>query len=162
MNDSQDQEKLLNDVLGEETAPGFREALLHQTLRLARRRRRFRQVRKAGLGLVALAILAFGVLRNLPPGSKSVEPRKPYLLVRTQPLSESAIVRSRALAPGRLVASSPTRNVVSTTAEAANELRELTDDELLLLAGPAVLVRQGPHSAELVFVNSAGPERPER
>jgi hypothetical protein len=154
MSDSPDQVNLLNDVLGEETAPGFREALLDQTLRLAGRRRRLRKIRKAGFGLAVIAVLASTVWRIYPPASRPVAPRKPYVLVGTQPLPEAAIIQTRALAPSRLVASVPTRNLVSTAARAASGLRELTDDELLSLVAPgeAVLVRQGPHSAELVFI----------
>ena len=42
------------------------------------------------------------------------------------------------------------------TAQAGSPIREINDDELLaLVPKPAALVRFGPHSAELVFVNAA-------
>jgi hypothetical protein len=163
MSDFRDEEKLLNEVLGEESPAGFREALLNQLLRGARRRRRFRQVRKAGVGLALVALVAVVVWRQVPPASRPEEPRKGCELVQTEALPEDAIVRTRALAPNGLVASVPTRDTVITRAGTTDGVEELTDDELLALAGPgaAVLVRQGPHSAELVFVNRAPPEVPQ-
>src|SRR5438552_12672726 len=66
MKNSPDNERLLADVLAEESDPGFREALLGQTLHLVRRQRRFRKVRRAGSALAVLAGLVLFVWRFLP------------------------------------------------------------------------------------------------
>src|ERR1039457_506831 len=67
MNHETDNEQLLADVLAEAAPTDFREALLGETLRLARRRRRWRQTRRAAALLVALGLLAVLVRQNLPP-----------------------------------------------------------------------------------------------
>jgi hypothetical protein len=61
------------------------------------------------------------------------------------------MVTTRPLAADRLVASVPTTNVVHTGAG----IREVDDDELLglIASRPAVLIRLGPGSERLVFVN---------
>ncbi len=154
MNDPRHNERFLADVLGEGISADFREALLHETLRLARRGRRFRQARRAASALAVLAGLALLVWRHVPagPGIASL-PARPYALVRTQPLPPSAWVATRPLSPASLVVSARLGNMV-VTAKAAVPVREIDDDELLALAPkPAALVRHGPHSAELVFVN---------
>ena len=87
MNDSADNERLLEDVLSEAVPADFREALLGETLRLARRRRRFRQTRRAVSAVAVLAALAALVWQSLPP--RGVVPQKAgksYVVVRTQPL----------------------------------------------------------------------------
>ena len=156
MNDLGHNERLLADVLGEGGAADFREGLLHETLRLARRRRRVRQVRRTASALAVLVGLGFLVWRHSPSGlSPAPVPAKPYALVRTQPLSPTAWVATRPLSRANLVVSASTGNIV-VTAQAAVPVREINDDDLLaLLPRPAALVRYGPHSAELVFVNAA-------
>jgi hypothetical protein len=159
MSDFEQTERLLSDVLGEDTEAGFREGLLKETLRLARRRRGFRQLGKSASLLVVLAGLGLLVWHQFPsvriPASL---PAKPYVMVRTQPLSPAALVKTRPLPPASLVTSVRTGNIV-VTAAAASPVREVNDDELLSLAPqPAALVRFGPHNAELVFVDSANRE----
>jgi len=156
MKNSPANESLLSDVLAEESDPGFREALLGQTLHLVRRQRRFRKVRRAGSALAVLAGLVLFVWRFLPsPPTLPPSPAKAYTLVRTQPLPASAIVETRPLAFRNLVTSA--RSVEILVTGAAHDFRELDDDQLLDLAAPspAMLVRRGPHFAELVFANPA-------
>jgi hypothetical protein len=159
MNHEPDSERLLNDVLAESAPPDFRKALLDQTLCLARRRRRWRQTRRAAALFVALGLFAVLVRQNLPP--RQVMPMPPtkaevksYQLVRTQPLTFVAIVATRSLPAGSFVASVATVEVVQTI---PGNFRVLNDDALLALIEPrpAALVRVGPHSEELVFVNPA-------
>jgi hypothetical protein len=156
VNDREQNGSLLTDVLGEGIATDVRDGLLHETLRLARRRRRFRQGRRAasalavliGLGLLAGRYLSQG------PGSASL-PIRPYTLVRTQPLPLADWIVTKPLSPAQLVVSASLDNIV-VTAKAGMPVRELSDDELLALAPkPAALVRFGPHSAELVLVSTA-------
>ena len=159
MNREPDSERLLNDVLSEAAPADFRKALLDQTLCLARRRRRWRQTRRAAALFVALGLITVLVWQSSPRRPVAPMPMinakvKSYQSVRTQPLPAGAIVATRPLPPDRLVASIATVEMVQTT---AGNFRALNDDALLALIGPrpAALVRLGPHSEELVFVNPA-------
>jgi hypothetical protein len=154
MNDRKHNEHLLDDILAEEAPVGFREALLRDTLHLARRRRRFRQVRRATSALAVAAGLFFVVWHSVAPRRGPPEPPAPYVLVRTHPLSPGVLLESQPLSPGSLVTSAATADVV-TTAAAGYRPREIDDEELLALAAPnpVVLVRHGPHQAELVFAD---------
>src|SRR5690242_15175605 len=142
-----DNERLFADALADTGPADFREHLLGETLRLARRRRRVRQVRHGAMMLAIIIALALWFWPRTP-----VRPPKTgvaftsYRLVETQPLSTGAIVTTQPFTGS--FASVPTINTI-TTAEAHDGLRLLTDDELLSLAPvSSVLVRLGPHSAE--------------
>ena len=149
-----DRERLLAEVLSDDA--GFREALLAQTVRLARRRRGFRQARQATVALAALLCLATLIWRSLPPRAVTREMAVGRCaIVRTQPLPSSALVTTQPLPSDKLVASIATAKVIETTAD-IGRFQEIGDDALLALAAPrpAVLVRLGPGREELVFVNS--------
>ncbi|HUB87080.1 MAG TPA: hypothetical protein VMB22_04255 [Verrucomicrobiae bacterium] len=158
MNERADRENLLDDVLAEAAPADFREALLDETLRLARRRRQFRKIRYTATALVVLGLTAALFWQNwpkepavsLPLAKKTV--RASYQLVRTQPLPAGAIVTTHPLAPGEFVASISAVRIVQDT---AGNYRVINDAELLALVGqhPAVLIRTGPHSEELVFAD---------
>jgi len=152
-----ERERLLNDILAEPDESGQRrDALLERTLRHVRRRRTVRQLRRAGAVLLLLTI-ALLVWRVHPPqGPELVNRQLPYVLVRTSPLPSSAVVATQPFAPSALVASAPSLIVASiTTRPEDREYREIDDAALLALAGTnAVLVRLGPHSAELVFASA--------
>jgi len=150
MNHSPDHRRLLADVLAGTSPAGFREALLGETLRLARRRRQWRQVQRGAAVMAALALVAGGVWWKLS-GPAKAKLATGCLVVRTQPLSPAQIVTSQPLAANQHVASISCANVVLT---ASGGFREIGDDELLALAAPqvAALVRRGPHEAELIFV----------
>ena len=159
MNHEPDNEQLLADVLAEAAPTGFRESLLGETMRLARRRRRWRQTRRAAALLVVLGLLAVLVRQNFPPHPLAPIPVakvqvKSYELIRTQPLSAGAIVVTQPLSADRLVASVATAEMVQT---GSGGFRVINDDELLTLVSPrpAALVRLGPHSEQLVFANPA-------
>jgi hypothetical protein len=148
MNHEPDNKQLLADVLAEAAPADFREALLGETLRLARCRRHWRQTRRAAALLVALGLFTLLVWRNFPPHLLAPMPMakvkvQGYELVRTQPLSAD-----------HLVASVTTTEIVQT---ASGNFHVINDDELLALVAsrPAALVRLGPHSEQLVFVNPA-------
>ena len=148
-----DRETLLRDVLSEGAGSGYREALLGETLRLVRRRRRFRQARRGASLLVicaGLTLLIWHDRTHLAPVRSLA--KAGYVVVSTEPLTEANIVRSSPSSVARIVTSEPPSNTV-TTIDATPPVREVQDDELLALAAPrsVVLVRIGPHDAELVF-----------
>jgi len=158
MNEQTDNQNLLAEVLAEASPPDFRAAMLAETLRLARRRRKFRRVRAAAGFLVLMGLLAVLVAQRLsrpPVVSPSIAKevlRQSYELVRTQPLPASALVSPRSFSAAGFAASVPKVIEVATT---SGGFRLINDDELLALLAdkPAVLIRTGPHSEELVFAN---------
>jgi len=155
MNHSPDHRHLLADVLADTSPAGFREALLEETLRLARRRRQWRQARRGAAAMAALALAAGGVWWKLS-GPANAKPATGCPLVHTQPLSPAQIVTSQPLAANQRIASVACANVVLTV---SGGFREIGDDELLALAAPqvAALVRRGPHEAELIVVQPNEP-----
>jgi hypothetical protein len=155
-----DDKNLLNEVLAEATPTGFRDAMLNQTLRAVRRRRRWRQTRRATALLTVLLLCGVFVWRKNPPPKPVVSvptttartAEKSYTLVETRPLPASHIVTTRPLAPGEFVGSTANVKIVETR---SGNYRVINDDELLALVAshPAVLIRTGPHSEELVFAD---------
>src|ERR1035441_8752915 len=106
MNDPRQNERLLTDVLSEGSSADFREGLLNQTLRLARRRRHFRQARRTASALAVLVGIGLLVWRHVPTVlSPASLPAKPYMLVRTQPLPPAAWVATRPLSLTNLLVS---------------------------------------------------------
>lgn len=148
--------RLLSDILAEDADSDFRGALLDHTLFFVRRKRRFRKVRNgafASLALIGLALASFHFLGSKPTLTKRAEPS--YVLITTQPLPADAVVSTGRDQSVATVSSSPMINFV-TTGNTAPVLRQLDDEELLaLLPSPALIVRRGPHLAEVVF---AGPD----
>src|SRR5262249_39303026 len=108
-------EKLIADVLGEDSDPALREALLGRTLRLARRKRRLGKLRRAMPAVLAIAVLLLITVRLFRPGpSTPPAPDHPYTLVQTQPLPVTALVTTKALAAASLVQPSHSVAMVST------------------------------------------------
>jgi hypothetical protein len=161
MIDRNDQDCLLSDILADADAGQAREALLRHTLRLARRRRVFRQARRAGGTLLVAAVAVLVLGRAAAPRLPSREPPFACPLVQTQPLPPSAIVISQPLSAGSLVFSTSAAAVVSTAAE-PHDFEEIGDSALLALAAPSspVLVRLGPHTAELILAEPLNTEPP--
>ena len=157
MNQPVDNEHLLADVLAEAAPAGFREALLGETLRLARRRRLVWQARRTITVLAVAGVLAILVWRNLPPRpAVGPAPVTGCQIIHTRPLPVGNIVTTLPLPAGQLVVSVPTAEIILTSADSGG-FRRIGDDELLALAAPrpAVLVRLGPNSEELIFVDAA-------
>jgi hypothetical protein len=158
MNNRIDQETLLAEVFAEGSPADFRAAMLTETLRLARRRRHFRQFRR-GLGVFAvMSLLAVFVAQQFsrPTVISRLQAKKiampNYELVLTQPLPASMLVVTHSFSmPGPF--ESVPKIVEITTASGGFHL--ISDNELLALLAdkPAVLIRTGPHSEELVFAN---------
>jgi len=150
-----DNDPLLAEVLAEATPSDFREALLGEMLLLAQHRRRTRHIQRTAAGLAALALLVALVWWNLPRRSTVVIPQVArFEIVRTQSLPAAALVTTQPLPSDQIIASVGGVEMV-TTATAGEKIHVINDDELLALVAPrpAALVRLGPHSAELVFVN---------
>jgi hypothetical protein len=158
MNNRTDQESLLAEVLAEASPTDFRAAMLAETLRLARRRRQFRQIRRVVGALAVMGLLAVLVAQQFskPPVvstqlAKKIE-KQSYELVRTQPLAANARVSTRSFSAAGFTSTAPSVIEVATV---SGGFRLINDNELLALLAdkPAVLIRTGPHSEELVFAN---------
>ena len=149
-----DQRHLLADVLAAAEPTGFRATLLGETLRLAARRRRVRRFGQASVALAVLCLVGTLIWQFPLPGRGVFTPASASCAnVRTEPLPPSAIVRTQPFAAERIVVSVASVDVVHTT-PSSGRFRKIDDDELLaLVARPAALVRVGPHSAELIFLN---------
>jgi hypothetical protein len=158
MNNRADEKNLLTEVLAEASPADFRAALLAETLRLARRRRQYRQARQAAGVLAVMSLVAVLVTQQFskPPTISTPLAKKivqqSYQLVRTQALPASAIISTMKFASAGLAASVPKVIEITTV---SGGFRLINDDELLALLAdkPAVLIRTGPHSEELIFAN---------
>ena len=159
MNNRADQESLLAEVLAEASPPDFRAAMLAETLRRARRRRQFRQAAAPPPEFWPWWVCWRFWRRNNFPSRRSFHRRsqkksrrQSYELVRTQPLPASALVSTRSFSAAGFAASVPKVVEVATV---SGGFRLINDDELLALLAdkPAVLIRTGPQSEELVFAN---------
>ena len=157
MNRKADRAQLAHDVFAESAPADFRQSLLGRTLRVARRRRRWRQAGRASVlaACVLLAGLIWRVEIGRPPFSSQMPlaiQHKGYSVVRTQPLPATALVRTHPAESVRWVASS--RSVASVRTR-PGDFRVIDDEQLLALLGSraAMLVRVGPHAQTLVFAN---------
>jgi hypothetical protein len=148
---------LLSDVLAEDSDSGFREALLDHTLQSVRRRRRLRKARQvvhASLIVAGLVLAGIHFLVPKPRATKRLEIS--YTLIATQPLAANAVLSTTGNHSIALISSSRTRGMeIVATSENTGLVRQLDDEQLLtLLPSPALLVRRGPHLAELVFADA--------
>lgn len=151
-----DQEQLLNDVLADDSEAGLNAVALNQLLHLARRRRRLRQVRRVSGALAVVVAVAFALVFQFADRKPRTElVHKPIVppsceIVTSFALTPEQLVRSRPLSSEQMIHSTGIVAVVRTTAT----VPAVNDEELLELAKPniAVLVRRGPHEAELVLV----------
>lgn len=158
MNRKPDKEQLLDDVLTEATPTRFRDTLLSETLCLVKRRRRWRETRRAAALLALLALFGFFIRQdNLPQKSTAPAPaaatkRKSLMLVNTQTLPTGNVVARQPRISNQLVATAETVKVVQTQ---SGGYCMVSDEELLALVAshPAVLIRTKEHSEKLVFVN---------
>lgn len=158
MNKRPEQRQLLDDVLAESASPDFRTALLGETLRLARHRRRWLLARQAGGSLVVMLLAGWLVWPRGPEPSIAVVPvaktsaPTSFLLIQTQPFPAGAMVSTMNFTGVGGVASEPSVTVVATT---SGGFLFINDEQLLALLGdrPAILIRIGPDKEELVFAN---------
>jgi len=124
-------------------------------LQHVRRRRHVRQMRRTVAALVILIGLGFLIWPRAHRPFVQASPPKPYVLVETQPLPEANIVKTTTLNSVSQINSGSTISVIATATE-PRLAREIDDADLLSLAAPnpVILVRLGPHSAQLVFANT--------
>ena len=154
---------LLNAVLDD--GPAFREAILRQTLVLARTRRRNRFARRA-LAVCAILIGAIGWLLPPPtaPESKPAPASASALwIIHTAPLASAEIVRSAGTrvetidtnyAPIAVVFKSSSDSVARITSGTSAPMIRYLDDQQLLAAFPGehpILIAPGTPQARLVF-----------
>ena len=155
MNHPADNERLLTDVLADASPAGFRQALLGETLRLARRRRQLRQTQRAFAALAVLAVAGILAWRGFSPRPAVPKPLSaPGPIVHSRPLDAAAIVTTQPLLPGQITSTVASTHIV-TIVTTSGGCHMIGDEELLALAAsrPVALVRHGPHEAELIFVN---------
>jgi hypothetical protein len=153
-----DAERLLDEVLGEDVSPDFRAGLLTGTLKQARRRKQFRRWNR-GLLMAALVVAAW-VWSRKPRTIVEVEraaTQKSLEIIMSKPMNPASIIVS---SPGlaKEINSSGHGFAIIETDPSIRHFRELDDDQLMALTAgkPSMLVRQGPHEAELLVVDSTG------
>jgi hypothetical protein len=161
MNRFPDHRRLFDDALADDAPANFRDAQLKQTLRGARRRRRWRQTRR-GMGALVLIGVAALLLPFFKPHQSPTLPAltSGFETVRTRPLPPGALVTTRPLSTEQLITSATATTVCQTPA-AGTEYQEVNDDELVALAlpRPAVLLHFGDHEARLIFIDPGNQNR---
>jgi hypothetical protein len=156
MKNDPEHDRLLDDVLEELAPPDFRAQLLDCTLAQVRRKK---QVRRRNRGLLAAACVActsiFLFQGRAPVVTKHEPSSGTLVMISTRPFNASMIVESTSGSVA-MITSAASRISMIETDPARREFRVLTDDELLALVPgrSAMLVRQGPHEAELLIVDS--------
>jgi hypothetical protein len=156
MNPDLEPRGLLDDVLAEAAPAGFERAVQERTLRAIRHRRRTRRLRRGFAIAGAFAAIVMAAW-NAIWQSSSVKSIGPALnIVSSQPLPPSMVIRT-SIDSVAVVTSSATSCVVVETGSIKNPFKEIDDEQLLALAGGrrVALVRQGPHQAELIFLDPA-------
>jgi hypothetical protein len=149
--------QLLDDLLDDSKSPEFHAALMDKTLRSARQRKRVRHFNLA-LGVAALAgIFTYAFQEMREPVASLNQIRQPILNVASVPsLNPVRLPGTKSNLFKNETVSDPSDStlMVVQTSE-SDRPREINDKELLALAGdePVVLVHQGPHQAELIFLN---------
>jgi len=148
------QHSLLTDVLAENAPADFERALLDDTLRAVRRRRRLRRSSRGLAVAGVLAAIGLTIWNALPPLAPLYLVRPSLRIVNSQALPPSMVIGTK---PGSVVVvtSSLATVLVVETGSIQDPFKEINDEQLLALVGgrPAALVRQGPNQAELLFLN---------
>jgi hypothetical protein len=156
-----DKDRLLNEVLHDESYAAFRAGLFDDTLAELRRQRAVRSRRRL-LALAASLAIAAGLYSLLaPPTPSAIHPFSKVVVVHTMPLAEDQIVTSATIGPPPTSAQA---KVVLVTTAAANievvptasqAIQMLTDQQLLdLFQGqPVALVTIRPGHRRLVLLN---------
>jgi hypothetical protein len=131
----------------------FRETVLNQTLGRVRRRKRVRRMSQMAAMMILTAGLALWIWRPQTPriAVRLPQPEATGLeMVSSMPLQPDMLVESRQGAVEWISSSVPDMAMVETSLK--NRIyQEVNDEELLAFAEgkPAVLLRKGPHEAEL-------------
>ncbi|MDB6019555.1 MAG: hypothetical protein JWR19_4044 [Pedosphaera sp.] len=157
MKNESDPNRLLDDLLEEIAPPAFRADLLDRTLKQVRHKRRLRQWNRGVLAAALIMLAGFLVWRVPAPRNQMPESLAITLnTVSSKPLDPSMVVTSDTKSVPIITSSSSTLALIQIQSS-NQELRELNDDELFaaLHGQPVLLVRQAPHQAELLLVDSA-------
>jgi hypothetical protein len=149
--------ELLNDVFGETAPDGWRGAMLGETLRHVRRRRRHRQLRHTAVALIVAGLLAtwlrqaFVHTPSVPLMAGKSAPAG-CEVVHTRPLLEKLVISTGASREVQIVT---TTSTVRKTVTTGGDFRRINDEELLAFAAtrPVILIGTGPKSEVLVFLN---------
>jgi hypothetical protein len=157
MNPPSNHSPLLADVLAEtESRDDFRASLLGTTLTLVRRRQRRRQIGQvAVVGIAAGLFAALIWSRTGAPQTAIVKTWRGHTpVVASRPLLRAAIVVTVPLRPEQALTTYASVAIIETRPD-STPLRMIDDRELLALAAPypVALVRVGPQSEELLFLN---------
>lgn len=149
--------RLMDDILEEIAPPAFRAELLDRILKQAQRRNRMRRWNNGVFTTAVIAVIGLFAWRmHVPEKGKQEQPLSGLTVVTSKPLAASMAVESN---PGSVtvISSFPSTITVVETSPSAHDYRELNDEELLaMVAGtPSVLVRLGPHQAELLVVDAS-------
>jgi hypothetical protein len=150
MKNHSDQNQLLNDVLSE--SEEFREAMLGETLRYVRNRRRTRRLWRVSPALLVGALFAWHFIPTHPAAEKPAQ--RSVVITATAPLDPAAVIHTRPLATKLMISSTPSVYFVHTRSSGENFLL-ISDGELMALAAPrpTVLMRLGPDSQMLIFAD---------
>lgn len=158
-------DKLLDELAEETASAEFRTTAMREMLGEARRRQRNRRARWT-LAAFAVAAAAAAWLAQVDPAPtvSSIPPRlsrRPNLVViQTQPLNQTPVVETKQ-GSVNIVGSHPGAYALVETRVAEAFFARLNDEDLLrLLQGrPIALTRQGPHEAELIFLDPGDREQ---
>jgi hypothetical protein len=152
-----DPNRLLDDLLAETAPADFRAGLLDRTLKQVRRKQ---LVRQWGRGTLAAAVVATAGLlvwrAPVPSGQRpATPPPASLILVSSQPPDPALMVTSSG-GSFSTIATDVATLTVTETSPANSHVRELDDDQLFELTKgtPTLLVRHGPHDAELLIVDA--------
>lgn len=154
MKNETESNQLLDDILEEVAPSSFRAELLAQTLKQAHRRNRARRWNQSLLALAAVAFAGLLALRmQVPRKVPQASPVRGLAVVRSVPLNPSEVVET---VPGSAHVIGSSSGAVAKV-ETQPSVQMLNDSELLALMDgtPSVLVREGPHAAELLIVDAS-------
>ena len=155
MKNQSDPDRLLDDIMTDAASSEFRAVMLEQTLRQVRQRNRVRQWSRS-IAAVALVVSVplLGWKLFVAPSKSSRSQSRSFGVVRSEPLNPSLIVETK-LGMVNIITSIASTAAFVETEPGKNLVKEINDDQLLALVTGrlVVLVRQGPHQAELLFLN---------
>ena len=155
MKNQPDPNHLLDDILEDTLPASLRSELLRRTLCQVRRQNSVRRLNRALVAVVLVVGLPLVLWKFSLPLPQQIESRPTtFGLVSSEPLHPSMIVETRPDS-AKVINSSGSTVVVVETGSGQDLFNDVDDQQLLaFLSGrPAALVRQGPHEAELVFLN---------
>ncbi len=156
-----EKDRLLKDVLNDESYAAFR-AGLFDGMQVELRRQRAARKRRFALALAACVPLAFASYLLLSPGTPSPDRSPRVAIVHTVPLAANQVVRTAAMSSPATI-TQPHVLLVTTTAtnieilhSSGQSLEIVSDQQLLdLFKGqPVALVTVGPGERRLVLLHA--------